>query len=83
MMRKAIFLVFIPLLGCASGPHWEKADSSGKIESIKDAEALRKTLDDCLANASGKGRDLDTMFGSESAQSVFEKCMHDKGYTKS
>jgi len=83
MMRIAIILIFIPLFGCASAHHWEKADSAGKIESSQDAEALRKTLDDCLANAAGKGQDLDTMFGSESAHAVFEKCMHDKGYTKS
>ena len=82
-MRKAILLVCIYLFGCASAHHWEKADSAGKIESTQDAEALRKTLTDCLANASGKGQDLDTMFGSKSAQAVFEKCMHDKGYTQS
>jgi len=83
MMRVTIILVFIPLFGCASSHHWEKTDNAGKIESTQDAVALRKTLDDCLANASGKGRSLDTMFGSESAQAVFEKCMHDKGYAKS
>jgi hypothetical protein len=83
MPKAAILLVCIYLFGCASAHHWEKADSGGKIESTQDAEALRKTLNDCLVNASGKGRDLDTLFGSESAQTAFEKCMHDKGYTKS
>jgi hypothetical protein len=83
MMRIAIILIFIPLFGCASAHHWEKADSSGKIESTQDAGALRKTLDDCLANAAGKEQDLGNMFGSESTHAVFEKCMHDKGYTKS
>jgi hypothetical protein len=83
MMRIAIILISIPLFGCASAHHWEKVDSAGKVEYTQDVEALRKTLNDCLANAAGKGRDLDTLFGSESAHAVFKKCMHDKGYTKS
>ena len=74
---------FIPLFGCASAHHWEKVDSTGKIESTQDAAALRKTLDDCLVDAAEKKQDLDTMFGSESTHAEFEKCMHDKGYTKS
>jgi hypothetical protein len=83
MRKETIPLSCILLFGCASANHWEKTDSAGKVESTQDAVALRKTLDDCLASAAGKGRDLDTMFGSESAQAVFEKCMHDKGYAKS
>jgi hypothetical protein len=33
--------------------------------------------------ASATRLDLDTLFGSESAYAAFQKCMHDKGYTKS
>ena len=83
MRKAAILLVCICLFGCASANHWEKVDSAGKITSTQDANALRKTLDDCMANAARKPRDLGNLFGPESTHALFEKCMHDNGYTKS
>jgi hypothetical protein len=81
MMRKAILLMCISLFGCAA-PRWEKADIAGKVEPTQDVEALRKTLIECHALAAGKNQELDTLFGSESTYTAFEKCMHDKGYTQ-
>jgi hypothetical protein len=68
--------------GCAS-PHWFKLDSAGKTEPTQHSGDLRKALSDCSVVASATRLDLDTLFGSESAYAAFQKCMHDKGYTKS
>ena len=70
------------LFGCAS-PHWVKLDSAGKTEPTQNSGDLPKALDDCSVAAAATSQDLDHLFGSESAHAVFEKCMHDKGYTKS
>ena len=71
------------LFGCAPPQHWVKLDRAGKIEPTQNSGDLLKALDDCSVAASATRQDLDTLFGSESAHAMFEKCMHDKGYTKS
>jgi hypothetical protein len=82
-MRNQVVVVSCALLfGCAS-PHWVKLDSAGKTEPTQNSGDLPKALDDCSVAAAATSQDLDHLFGSESAHAVFEKCMHDKGYTKS
>ena len=82
-MRNQAMVVFCALLfGCAS-PHWVKLDRASKTETTQNSGDLPKALDDCSVAAAATSKDLDHLFGSESAHAVFEKCMNDKGYTKS
>jgi hypothetical protein len=83
-MRNQVVVVSCNLLfGCAS-PHWVKLDSASKTEPTQNSgELLRKALADCSVVASATRLDLDTLFGSESAYAAFQKCIYDKGYTKS
>jgi hypothetical protein len=64
--------------------YWVKLDSASKTEPTQNSgELLRKALVDCSVVASATRLDLDTLFGSESAYAAFQKCIYDKGYTKS
>jgi len=82
MRNQAVVVSCASLFGCAS-PHWFKLDSAGQTEPTQNSGDLRKALSDCSVVASATRLDLDTLFGSESAYAAFQKCMHDKGYTKS
>jgi hypothetical protein len=80
-MRSAATIVSCVLLfGCSTPQHWMKVDAAGKADSVQTPEDLRKALGDCDA---ARGEDLSTMFGSNSAFAQFQKCMHDRGYSKS
>jgi hypothetical protein len=83
MRGAAIIVVCVLLFGYATPQHWMKADGAGKTDSVQNPDDLRKALTDCAASSTGAGRELDTMFGSKSASATFQKCMHDRGYTKS
>ena len=82
MRGAALILSCVFLFGCATPQHWTKVDSAGNADSHQNPDDLRKALSDCAAGSAGAGGQLDTMFGSESRFTVFQKCMHDKGYAK-